>query len=106
MSFLKSLPGFQKFFKNLLCQNSQISLNFRSAADQRHRDGQLALHGAGVVFSTIVTYTRAFYSSFQANFHFVMSRARFRPACLDASNVLMDLPCITWAKSCVIFVVA
>jgi hypothetical protein len=28
--FSKNLPGFQKFFKNLLCQNSQISLNSRS----------------------------------------------------------------------------
>ena len=26
MSFLKSLPGFQKFFKNLLCQTSQSPL--------------------------------------------------------------------------------
>ena len=29
--FSKNLPGFQKLFKSLLCQNSQISLNFRSA---------------------------------------------------------------------------
>ena len=28
--FSKNLPGFQKFFKSLLCQNSQISLNCRS----------------------------------------------------------------------------
>ena len=28
--FSKILPGFQKFFKSLLCQNSQISLNLRS----------------------------------------------------------------------------
>ncbi len=29
--FSKNLPGFQKLFKSLLCQNSQISLNLRSA---------------------------------------------------------------------------
>ena len=28
--FSKNLPGFQKLFKSLLCQNSQISLNSRS----------------------------------------------------------------------------
>ena len=33
--FSKNLPGFQKLFKSLLCQNSQISLNLRSA----HRRG-------------------------------------------------------------------
>ena len=31
--FSKNLPGFQKLFKSLLCQNSQISRNLRSALD-------------------------------------------------------------------------
>ena len=37
LGFFKNPPGFQKFFKSLLCQNSQISLNLRSASGVKWR---------------------------------------------------------------------